>query len=314
MTNLNVSSNQIQLGLCDPPEPIYIYVGQTENNGQTSLWYRYDIDAQKQHPVLQRALTGYLSELRITIKEYKGKENHKIDLVFHADQVYIIRSGLETNFSKTLLLALSTVTDINQPLTIAVVAGEENVVFARLYNAITKVRFLAEWKADANWLDLVSKIQQRLGQSTPVEELRLAPPIEPEARNAVCDQINPQTSPQPALVAPGLSNSEAKRVSYADRVKAVRTLTGHSVDAVKAILAHYETDHPKKLTPEQCDEVIEILVSYWYQILNKSEPFPSSDWWSIIQQLQQQGLSEAEAIKSWMTQIKQQPSQFKVQN
>ena len=134
--NTNVGATQIQLGLCDPPEPIYIYVGQTENNGQTSLWYRYDIDAQKQHPVLQRALTGYLSELRITIKEYKGKENHKIDLVFHADQVYIIRSGLETNFSKTLLLALSTVTDINQPLTIAVVAGEENVVFARLYNAI----------------------------------------------------------------------------------------------------------------------------------------------------------------------------------
>ena len=86
--NINVGATQIQLGLCDPPEPIYIYVGQTENNGETSLWYEYDSDAKKQCPIKQRALTGYLSELKVTIKEFKGKENPKLDIVIHADQVY----------------------------------------------------------------------------------------------------------------------------------------------------------------------------------------------------------------------------------
>ena len=230
--NTNVGATQIQLGLCDPPEPIYIYVGQTENNGETSLWYEYDNDAKKQCPIKQRALTGYLSELKVTIKEFKGKENPKLDIVIHADQVYVIRSGLETNFSKILLLELSSVTDFKKPLIFGVAAGEENVVFARLYDATTKVRLKTQWNPDANWLDLISKIQQRLGLSTTVQELPLAPPIEPEALAAVCAPNNPQHLAQPALFAPGLSNSEAKHVSYADRVKAVRTLTGHSVEAV----------------------------------------------------------------------------------
>jgi len=293
MTCFNTSSNQIQLGLCNPPEPVYIYVKQTEINGETSLWYQYDSDAQKQHPVKERGLAGYLSELRVTVKEYKGKENHKLDIVVHADQVYVIRSGLETNFSKILLLELSGVTDFKKPLIFGVAAGEENVVFARLYDAATKVRFKTQWNPDANWLDLISQIQQRLGQSAVVEELPLAPPMEPEGLVQDCHQINPSTSAPPTIA---IYNSE--------RVKAVRSLTGHSSDAVKAILAHYETDHPKPLTPEQCDELIEILVSYWYQDLKLPEQFPSSDWHSSIQHLQQQGLSEAEAISRWMAQIK----------
>lgn len=163
MINSTTTSEQIQFGLCDPPEPIYLYVGQTEANGETALWYQFDIDAQKQLPVLKRGLTGYVSELRITVKEFKGKENNKLDVVVGADQLYVIRSGLETNFTKTLLLALSCVNNFHQPLTIAVAAGEENVVFARVYDAITKARFKAEWNPDANWLDLVTQLQQRLG-------------------------------------------------------------------------------------------------------------------------------------------------------
>lgn len=56
--------NEIQLGLCDPPEPIYLYVGQGEANGQGYLWYRFDVDAQQQYPVFYRGLSGYLVELR----------------------------------------------------------------------------------------------------------------------------------------------------------------------------------------------------------------------------------------------------------
>ena len=51
-------------------------------------------------------------------------------------------------------------------------------------------------------------------------------------------------------------------------------------------------------------EVIEILVSYWYQDLNLAVQIPSPEWRSNIQHLQQQGLSEAAAITNWTAQLK----------
>jgi hypothetical protein len=61
---------EIKLGLCNPPEPIYLYVKNAELGGESYLWYNYDIDREKTTPVPQRALTGYLSELRLTTKEF----------------------------------------------------------------------------------------------------------------------------------------------------------------------------------------------------------------------------------------------------
>ena len=78
------------------------------------------------------------------------------------DRLYIVRSGIETNFSKGLLLALSQVNDFENPLTIAVAPGEETVIFARLYNATTGERVKAEWNPNAPWLDLIQAINQKL--------------------------------------------------------------------------------------------------------------------------------------------------------
>ena len=271
MANISTILPQVQLGLCNPPEPIYIYVGQKEVNGETYLWYRYDVEGEELQPIKQRGLTGYISELRITVKEFKGKENTKLDVVVQADELYIIRSGLETNFTKTLLLALSCVADFNQPLTVAVAAGEENVVFARLYDATTRMRLKADWNPDADWLNLVSRLQQQLGQSSSVQEL-----------------------PQPVPVPPN-SNGE--------RIKAIRALTGHSTDDVRAKLAHYGTDHPKHLDPEQCASLIELLVSDWYKALNKPGQFPTADYHYRINQLQQDGLTEADATRVFLSEL-----------
>jgi hypothetical protein len=281
MLKSTTSPEQIQLGLCEPPEPVYLYVGQTEVNGETSLWYRYDCDAQKQHPVKQRGLTGYISELRVTVKEFKGRENSKLDVVVHADQLYVIRSGLETNFTKTLLLALSTVPDFHQPLTIAVVAGEENVVFGRVYDAIALTRFKADWKPDTDWLNLISQLQVRLGQAAVAQEV---------------PSIQPASAASPVPLAQG-----EETLPNAERVKAVRALTGHSTDAVRAILAHnFGTEHPKHLDAKQCELLIEILVSGWYETLRSPEPFNRNAYRFIMHQLQRKGLSETEALQAWM--------------
>ncbi|NER51612.1 MAG: hypothetical protein F6J92_34215 [Symploca sp. SIO1A3] len=161
---MSIQTN-IQLGLCDPPEPIYLYVGSGESQGQQYLWYCFDINSERVHPVFQRGLTGYIRELRVTPKEYKGKDATKLDIVVSCDRLYIVRSGIETNFSKGLLLALSQVNDFENPLTIAVAPGEETVIFARLYNATTGERVKAEWNPNAPWLDLIQAINQKLGVS-----------------------------------------------------------------------------------------------------------------------------------------------------
>ncbi|WP_306423319.1 hypothetical protein [Nostoc favosum] len=154
---------EIKLGLCNPPEPIYLYVKNAELSGESYLWYHYNIDKDKTIPVLEKGLTGYISELRLTTKEFKGKDNIKLDIVVRADEVYIVRTGIETNFAKSFLLAASSVQDFEKPLIIAVTAGEENVVFCRLYDAVTKVRIRREWDKDADWATIIHDIQTCLG-------------------------------------------------------------------------------------------------------------------------------------------------------
>ncbi|WP_320073232.1 hypothetical protein [Nostoc sp. MG11] len=155
---------EIKFGLCNPPEPIYLYVKNGELSGESYLWYHYDINNDKTIPVQHRGLTGYLSELRVTTKEFKGKENIKLDIIVSADEVYIIRTGIETNFAKTFLLAISEVQDLSKPLVIAVTSGEENVVFCRVYDAVTKTRIRREWNANADWAEMIANLQTKLQQ------------------------------------------------------------------------------------------------------------------------------------------------------
>ncbi|MBD2732287.1 hypothetical protein H6G96_40180 [Nostoc sp. FACHB-892] len=38
---------EIKLGLCNPPEPIYLYVKNAELGGESYLWYHYDIQGKR---------------------------------------------------------------------------------------------------------------------------------------------------------------------------------------------------------------------------------------------------------------------------
>ncbi|WP_414570790.1 hypothetical protein [Nostoc sp. CCY 9925] len=55
---------EIKLGLCNPPEPIYLYVKNGELSGEPYLWYNYDINKKTTIPVQQTGLTEYISELK----------------------------------------------------------------------------------------------------------------------------------------------------------------------------------------------------------------------------------------------------------
>jgi hypothetical protein len=157
-------NSEIKLGLCNPPEPIFLYVKNGELSGESFLWYQYNINNNQTIPVQQRGLTGYLQNLRLISKEFKDKDNMKLDIVVAADEVYIIRTGIETNFAKTFLLSASQVYDFSKPLIIAATPGEENVVFCRIYDAITKTRIRSEWDKNADWAGIISNIQSRLAE------------------------------------------------------------------------------------------------------------------------------------------------------
>lgn len=70
---------EIKLGLGNPPQPIYLYVKKLEVDGRIYAWYNCEIEQDKKIPVSQRALTGYVLELRLTDKDFKGKDNLKLD-------------------------------------------------------------------------------------------------------------------------------------------------------------------------------------------------------------------------------------------
>lgn len=190
--------SEIQLGLCNPPEPIYLYVRSGEANGESYLWYKFDIDSQTTIPVHQRGLTGYIKELRLTQKEYRGKDNIKLDLVISADEVYVIRTGIETNFAKTLLLALEKVESYSVPHIIAVVAGEENVVFCRVYDACSKHRIKAEWNAQADWAGIIAKVQAKL-EGKQISTHQTVEDLYP-ANNSVVKQIRGITKHAPSWI------------------------------------------------------------------------------------------------------------------
>ncbi|MEH2246504.1 hypothetical protein [Nostoc sp.] len=110
-------------------------------------------------------LTGYISELKLTTKEFREKDNIKLDIVVRADEIYIVTTGIETNFAKSFLLAVSLVQDFSKPLIIAATAGEENVVFCNLYDAATKTRIDSKWNKDADLLAIIDNVQTKLQTS-----------------------------------------------------------------------------------------------------------------------------------------------------
>lgn len=108
--------------------PNYIYVG-----GQNCAWYT--VEDREQKPITVNALTGYLKNVEVKEREYKGNTSLKLILTIETDCTYKVQSGLDTWFSKTILIRLAQLTkdEAAQPITIIVNPGEsENVVFAGL--------------------------------------------------------------------------------------------------------------------------------------------------------------------------------------
>ncbi|MCC5600926.1 hypothetical protein [Nostoc favosum] len=269
---------EIKLGLCNPPEPIYLFVNQGEVDGESYVWYKFNISQDKKIPVTQRALTGYLSELRLTTKEFKGKDNLKLDIVVNADELYIIRTGIETNFAKSFLLAASLIQDFSKALIIVANAGEENTVFCNLYDAATKSKIYREWSRDLNWATIIRDIQSLLGATS----------------NSI---------PEPPLTPPKLSVVPQAVPTQDLRVKNIRTLLDYPLDLVREWLQFQDVDRPSLLDINQINELIKTMCLAWAS--NKCE-YPNHAEFSYQKQVVDavaDGADELAAIRAWMQQL-----------
>lgn len=313
----------IQLGLCDPPDPIYLYVGQGEENGQSYLWYRYDIDAQQQCPVFQRGLTGCLSEIRITTKEYKGKDNHKLDVVMRSHRIYIIRSGIETNFTKTLLLALEAA-DITKPLTIAVAPGEETVVFARVYDAATGARIKAEWNPQARWLNIVAQLSERLVGKANSEESRDVEKKQ-EIQSHITDtrinrnkrSVHLYSNPSRAVKndqektdTVDLQQHQSQQLypKHNAIIKAIRSRTGHTPDQIKLWLEQYNATSPEQVDPAICRQLVDALTLSWGESHFRTPEHCQTSYRGKVETLLASGMNLEDAVLVWIDSVTAAPA------
>ncbi|QFS52289.1 hypothetical protein [Nostoc sphaeroides] len=265
---------EIKLGLCNPPEPIYLYVNQGEVDGESFVWYKFNISQDKKIPVPQRALIGYLSELRLTTKEFKGKDNLKLDIVVSADELYVIRTGIETNFAKSFLLAASLIQDFSKPLIIVANAGDENTVFCNLYDAASKTKIYREWSRDLDWATIIRDIQSLLGgvSSTTPSTPKLS--VVPQA-------VHPQDI----------------------RVKQIRTLLDYPLDLVKEWLQFQNVSNPSQLDTSKINSLIKTMCLAWAADKCEYPNETESLYQKHVVDAVASGADELTVISTWMQEL-----------
>lgn len=156
--------NNFPLGLGEPPTTVYLFVEASDDTGDgRTPWHTYDFDSEKKIAINKTALYGYLYGIYLKIKEYKGKEGFKIVYQFKTPRKYFIQSGVETTFSRKLLLSLDLVKDFSQPLCVSAYVGDsESVVFSTLWDIQGNI-IKAEWDETRKLLPIVQELQKRLG-------------------------------------------------------------------------------------------------------------------------------------------------------
>jgi hypothetical protein len=156
----------IKLGFGSIPRAQYIFVGREGD----ACWYMLSED-EKQIPIFDKALTGIITAIECNKSvETKFGITSKTDLAILADKPYVIRSGRESIFSKSLLLSLDalTIEQLQNPVTITVSPGEKTVVFCSVYDPATYrvVDFSWSGHKEMNLQALEERVIDKISQIT----------------------------------------------------------------------------------------------------------------------------------------------------
>lgn len=163
-------------GFHDLPVPIRIYVANEKQGGKSYAWYVLGDNAEKE-VIKYGAITGTITdiltkEVEVKVSTKLTDKKQKLDVSLNVgDQLYIIRSGVETTFSKVLALSLSKLSERELAGKVSIAAtpstDNEKVVFCKVLSEGKPVNI--DWKTEWNnpdkpliVPDLVSSIQSKI--------------------------------------------------------------------------------------------------------------------------------------------------------
>ena len=157
LKQLVAAINKPKLGLHSEAGSCKIYC----NRQHGGLWYKLNGEPSD---IPQTALTGYLKELRFENTERRKKETCKLLITMQADRTYILESGYDTHFSKSLLTAMPAATrsgnatltpeQLYSPITLQPTPGtsDESVLFCRVWVGSELV--MASYNEQTNWQEI----------------------------------------------------------------------------------------------------------------------------------------------------------------
>ena len=155
------------MGFTKPPNQAYdkiLFV----NNCQGYPWSWLD-----NVPCKELALEGKVVGLQIRQSEYKDKVSEKLHLLIKDDEfTYCIRCGLETVFSRGLLLSLrvclSQQADCQIIISPKVSDRDSRVIFCNLW--ANKQRIKIDWDKDCNLYSLAQELSRKYFPDLPLEK------------------------------------------------------------------------------------------------------------------------------------------------
>lgn len=186
-----MENKEIEMGFGPVPGKVFVFVGQGPHQ---SVWYKFDSDANEKIAIPHRALTGYLTNLRIVPKLFKDKVSYKLDVHISADEQYVVRSGVDTYFSQGLVHNLLMVDDFDEPLTfIAKPGNTDKIVFNSLMDPRTKTYYYFDGEKQEKLSPLVFQLQEKMG-------------VEVQSKESIMTDLqklqNSNTKPEPEMSGP----------------------------------------------------------------------------------------------------------------
>lgn len=152
-----------RLGFHAPLTKLYIFV---KNEGNC-LWYYLD-DGRKIY-IQESALTGTIRSLEVKESQTSHGDRVKADFEILSDRRYVLRSGIESAFTKGMLMLIAALSDeqLKRPITIEVKPGDEkgNVLMSARDPETFEFVKTGSWEG-VNWELLLNRAIARLGGSS----------------------------------------------------------------------------------------------------------------------------------------------------
>jgi hypothetical protein len=162
------------LGFGKRTTPTYVFIKYYHEAGQTYVWYQRDRHEERNVPIPELDLTGYIQNVwrYDRIDETTGEHVPRLNIAVRADADYVLQTGFYTNFSTSFLAGILDLEPValKVPLTLVVETNEGSRHRPTLFCRI-------EWRGKRLMPDLKNRDPKTLYQEV-VERFSFHDPYE----------------------------------------------------------------------------------------------------------------------------------------